>query len=408
MNAITPLLLAMVLDVTVRSSRTHFRNERLESVTSQACVLSAAPSGPLLSLLTCGTCTLFKVSFPWWRHLLSFFNLVLRFAVVESSHQALLLTPIVYFSRLLRLLDFRAPALCSHRAPHPATTRPFPKRLPLACRWPSALVDTLRLCRHEHTFAAFIDIKKAFDSCWVEATLGRLFDFGVSGRLWHSLANFLCGTLSQVRLGGSVSPPWVDSGFVQGRILFSPSVQSARRQSCHHTPFCHSRLSLSSLLTPFVVYANFMQTIWSFLTASQAEIQVALDAVHAWGVRLALLFWYRSFQIYRHDIWCTHWRRSFALGPGEQEPGCCSFSHSFLASTSILSAGQCRCLGEGLPLSFSSSVFVINVLSSSSLGLELICIDLPALQQFNLALVATSSDGPTLPLLLQCTGNWHW
>ena len=259
MNAITPLLLAMVLGVTVRSSRTHFSNERLESVTSQACVVSAAPSSPLLSLLTCGTCT-HSSTFPWWRHLLSFFNLVLRFAVVESSHQAPLLTRIVHFSRLLRLLDFRAPDLCSHRAPHPATTRPFPKRLPLACRWPSALVDTLRLCRHEHTFAAFIDIKKAFHSCWVEATLVRLFGFGVSERLWHSLANFLCGTLSQVRLGGSVSPPWVDSGIAQGRILFSPSAQSARRQSCHHTSFCHSRLSLSSLLTPFVVHANFMQT----------------------------------------------------------------------------------------------------------------------------------------------------
>ena len=63
-----------------------------------------------------------------------------------------------------------------------------------------SLVDSLRLRRHEHTFVTFIDIKKAFDSCWVEATLVRLFDFGFMGRLWHLLANFLCGTLSQVRL----------------------------------------------------------------------------------------------------------------------------------------------------------------------------------------------------------------
>ena len=44
------------------------------------------------------------------------------------------------------------------------------------------------------------------------------------------------------------------------------------------------------------------------------------------------------------------------------------------------------CLGEGRPLSFSSSVFVTYVLSSSCFGLEFICDDPPALQQPNLAL----------------------
>ena len=43
------------------------------------------------------------------------------------------------------------------------------------------------------------------------------------------------------------------------------------------------------------------------------------------------------------------------------------------------------CVGEGLPLSFTSSIFV-TVLSSSSFGLEFIGDDHPALQQFNLAL----------------------
>ena len=79
-----------------------------------------------------------------------------------------------------------------------------------------SLVDSLRLRRHEHTFVAFIDTKKAFDSCCVEATLVRLFDFGDTGRLWHLLANFLCGTLSQVRLCFFTL---LDSGIAQGRIL---------------------------------------------------------------------------------------------------------------------------------------------------------------------------------------------
>ena len=34
-----------------------------------------------------------------------------------------------------------------------------------------SLVDALRLRRETHTFCAFVDIRKAFDTCWVEATL---------------------------------------------------------------------------------------------------------------------------------------------------------------------------------------------------------------------------------------------
>ena len=124
-----------------------------------------------------------------------------------------------------------------------------------------SLVDTLRLLHHQLTFVLFIDIKKAFDSCWVEATLVRL-DFGVTGSFWHLLANFLCGTLFKVRLGDSVSSPWVDSGIAQGRslspLLFNllsdrlavtlrsaiPSVSLAASDSFRHV--CQSMLMTSS------------------------------------------------------------------------------------------------------------------------------------------------------------------
>ena len=52
-------------------------------------------------------------------------------------------------------------------------------------------LDTLRLRQHTHTFVAFVDIKKAFDSSLVEATMVRLYDVGISGRMWHLIANFL-------------------------------------------------------------------------------------------------------------------------------------------------------------------------------------------------------------------------
>ena len=49
-----------------------------------------------------------------------------------------------------------------------------------------------------HTFVAFVDIEKAFDTSWVEATLVRLYDIGVRGLGWNELSNFLRHTVSQV------------------------------------------------------------------------------------------------------------------------------------------------------------------------------------------------------------------
>ena len=70
-----------------------------------------------------------------------------------------------------------------------------------------------------HTIVAFIDIHKAFDTSWVEGTLVRLFDAGVSGQMWKLVSQFLHGTQSQVRVGSSLSHPWFDSGIAQGRVL---------------------------------------------------------------------------------------------------------------------------------------------------------------------------------------------
>ena len=186
--------------------------------------------------------SLFKVSFPWWRHLLlSLFNLVLRLSVVPSAWKSSLVVPVIKRDGDPTSLDsYISLASCAFKlfghliyariAPHI-----FPQLDPSqgGFRWGAdamafSLVDTLRLRRHEHTFVAFIDIKKAFDYCWVEATLVRLFDFGVMGSLWHLLANFLCGTLSQVRLGGSVSlkcpsPPLTPSVTLANSMLMTLS-----------------------------------------------------------------------------------------------------------------------------------------------------------------------------------------
>ena len=70
-----------------------------------------------------------------------------------------------------------------------------------------------------HPFCAFVDIRKTLDTSEVEATLVRLCQAGVPGRMWRTMANFLCGTLSQVRIGSDLPHPWVDTGNAHGRVL---------------------------------------------------------------------------------------------------------------------------------------------------------------------------------------------
>ena len=149
---------------------------------------------------------------------------------------------------------------------------------------------------------------------------------------------------------------------------------------------------------------------------------MALDAVHAWGVR-----WRFSFGI--GTTKCA----TMVFGPLRGCLDCCV--HLGGVPTALVHLGVVRsptlswrphvdficsrgdrlfhqasawCLGEGLPLSVSSSIFVTYVLCSSSFGLEIIGDDLFALQQLNLALrrwYRHLLGWPRAPLLQQCTGN---
>ena len=53
-----------------------------------------------------------------------------------------------------------------------------------------SLVDTLRLRQETHTFCAFVDIRMGFDTAWVQATLFRLAQIGVTGGMWRTITNF--------------------------------------------------------------------------------------------------------------------------------------------------------------------------------------------------------------------------
>ena len=175
--------------------------------------------------------------------------------------------------------------------------------------------------------------------------------------------------------------------------------------------------------TRSVTCANFTRTTWSSL---QAHLQHALDVVHAWGLR---------------------WRFSFGIGPTKSavmvfgplrgRPDCSVHlgsvslplvpQYRYLGVTLTPTLSWCPhvdlvcargdrlfhqacawCRGEGLSLSFSSSVFVTYVLSSSSFGLSV-----ATPQHFN----STSRPSlvPSSSWVAQCfscrsssLGAWHW
>ena len=242
--------------------------------------------------------SVFKVHFPWWRHvLLSFSNLILQWAVVPSSWKSSTVVPLFKRDGYPAPHDSYRPislASCAFKvfehliyariAPHifaqlDACQGGFPWGADVITY---SLLDTLRLRQHTHTFVAFIDIKKAFDSSWVEATMVRLYDVGISGRMWHLIANFLCGTLSQVRTGAS--RPWVDSGIAQGRVL---------------SPFLFNVL-IDTLAAPIRSVVPGVRLVPSdpyrhtcqlhaddvvLLSESQFDLQEGLNACHAWSIR---------------------------------------------------------------------------------------------------------------------------
>ena len=152
------------------------------------------------------------------------------------------------------------------------------------------LLDTLRLREDMHTFCAFVDIRKAFDTSWVEATLVRLHQVRVTGGMWCTVANFLCGNLSQVRVCGDVSPPWVDTSIAQGRVLspllFNLLVNSLaaaiRRASpgARLVPHSDLRFTCHLYVDDLVVLAD-----------SEADLQAALDAVTPMGPSVEIFLW---------------------------------------------------------------------------------------------------------------------
>ena len=113
------------------------------------------------------------------------------------------------------------------------------------------LFDALLLRQDTHTFAAFVDIRKAFDTSWIEATLVRLSDVGVTGGMWRKIANFLCVTFSQVRDHDGVSAPGFDTGIVSFPSLFQSLLQRSAVQLQESLPILSDGMPTLNTSSPW-------------------------------------------------------------------------------------------------------------------------------------------------------------
>ena len=68
--------------------------------------------------------------------------------------------------------------------------------------------------------AVTLDLEKAFDLMWTTGTLIKLNDFGINGKMFHWIHNFLNGRKIQVRVGNDTSDIHdLENGCPQGSVL---------------------------------------------------------------------------------------------------------------------------------------------------------------------------------------------
>ena len=74
--------------------------------------------------------------------------------------------------------------------------------------------------RGSRVFGCFLDVRKAFDTVWIDGLLFKLFsELGIKGRMWQVIRNLYTGVKAQVLYSGSLSRKFdILQGTGQGKI----------------------------------------------------------------------------------------------------------------------------------------------------------------------------------------------
>ena len=156
-----------------------------------------------------------------------------------------------------------------------------------------SLVDSLRLHRHGHFLQRLLTSKKLLTPAGLKT-------------LWFvslmSVSRVVCGTCLHVSFEAPCSRSvWVDLSPPLHKAGLSPPFFSTCLSTVWPPLFVQPFLVSLIASDPFHHVCQLYADELVILTASQADLQVALDAVYA----LAFLFWCRPHQVRHHGLWSS-------------------------------------------------------------------------------------------------------
>ena len=108
--------------------------------------------------------------------------------------------------------------------------------------------------RGSKVFGCFLDVRKAFDTVWIDGLLFKLFsEFGIKGCLWLVIRNLYTGVKAQVLYSGSLSRKFdILQGTGQGRIpaqfMYKVYINGLLKELAQH--LCVLSLNSISLTSP--------------------------------------------------------------------------------------------------------------------------------------------------------------
>lgn len=155
--------------------------------------------------------------------------------------------------------------------------------------------------RRQHCLSVFFDLEKAYDTAWRYGILRDLHHFGIKGRLLRCISNFLQDRRFRVRLGTTLSRPFVqENGVPQGSVL---SV----------TLFLVKINSVANVLPPSMSYSLYVDDIQiSFssmnLTTCERQVQLALNKLTKWSHQ-------NGFKFSHEKTVCVHFKRVRGMFP---------------------------------------------------------------------------------------------
>uniref|UniRef100_A0A147BLN2 Putative tick transposon n=1 Tax=Ixodes ricinus TaxID=34613 RepID=A0A147BLN2_IXORI len=128
----------------------------------------------------------------------------------------------------------------------------------------------------QHCISVFFDLERAYDTTWRFGILKDLYSYGIRGRMLRCIRDFLTDRTFQVRLGCTLSDPFVqENGVPQGGIL---SV----------ILFAVKINSIAKILPPSISYSLYVDDLQISCSSSntsscERQLQLALNKLGTWA-----------------------------------------------------------------------------------------------------------------------------